>query len=280
MDWNKTKTIFIVVFLILNVFLYSQYLSSYNEAQKVELLIEKKIDAMLQDDNIKYSDLPNVVKTAPYISTKVRKFTIEDFPAAPNLVGEIIDNNKLQVTFKKPIYLGLSVTKDRVNEFVKQYIPTSDAYILWEIDTEKKQAIFFQMVDDKTFYYNVNGYIKLSWNDNNEVTYYEQTMLEKIEALEQQEMILQPLEVLEVLYARNLLKPNSSVTTMNLGYSTFVQIIETQVFTPTWEVRVKLEDGKEEVFFINAVAGKVIDIDFNTDNGISSDSAINTELGE
>lgn len=273
MDWNKTKTIFIVVFLILNVFLYYQYLSSYNEAQKVELLIEKKIDAMLQDDNIKYSDLPNVIKTAPYISTKVKTFTKEDLPESSNQSGKIIENNKFQITFKKPIYLGLSVTKDRLNEFSKQYIPSNDAYILWEINSEEKYALFFQRVNDKTFYYNVNGYIKLYWNDNNEVTHYEQTMLEKIEALEQQEIILQPLEVLEVLYARNLLKPNSTVTTMNLGYSTFVQITETQVFTPTWEVRVKLEDGKEEILFINAVAGKVIEFD-NTDN------ELNTELGE
>ena len=58
--------------------------------------------------------------------------------------------------------------------------------------------------------------------------------------------------------AKNLLKPNSQITSMKLGYSTLVQLTQKQVFAPTWEVRVKSPDGTEE-FFINAFEGKVIE---------------------
>ena len=262
MDWNKTKSIFIVVFLILNVFLYSQYLSSYNEAQKVEVLSEKKIDAMLEDDNIRYSHLPDNIESAPYISTKVRVFTSADTLTSNTQVGKIIDNKMLRVTFLKPIGLGNTITRENLNEFARMYIKNGGNYTLWEIDEEKRTALLFQKVNNQTFYYNLNGYVRINWNEKNEITEYEQTMLEKVEALEQQETILPPIKVLELLYTRNLLKPDSQVTSMKLGYSTFVQITETQVFTPTWEVRVKPDNGKEEVFFINAVAGKVIEIGF------------------
>ena len=47
---------------------------------------------------------------------------------------------------------------------------------------------------------------------------------------------------------------------MKLGYSTLIQVTQTQVFAPTWEVRVQVADGKEEQYFVNAVEGKVIDI--------------------
>lgn len=38
LDWNKTKTIFIVVFSILNVFLYSLYVDRVMETQNVQVL--------------------------------------------------------------------------------------------------------------------------------------------------------------------------------------------------------------------------------------------------
>ena len=262
MDWNKTKSIFIVVFLILNVFLYSQYLSSYNEAQKVEILSEKKIDAMLNDDNIRYGNLPENIETAPYISTKVRAFTVEDVPNSSTQEGRVVDNKEMHVSFIKPVALGGSITRENLTEFARTYIKGGEKYTLWEIDEEKRTALLFQKVNNQTFYYNVNGHIRIYWNEKNEITNYEQTMLEKIEALEQQEPVLPPIKMIELLYTRNLLKPDSQVTSMKLGYSTYVQITETQVFTPTWEIRVKPDEGKEEVFFINAVAGKIIELGF------------------
>lgn len=263
MDWNKTKSIFIVVFLILNVFLYAQYLSSYNEAQKVEVLSEKKIDAMLKDDNIRYSSLPENIESAPYISTKVRVFTTADVPNSNTQEGRIVNDKALHVSFIKPVVLGNSVTRENVMEFARTYIKGGENYMLWEIDEEKRSALLFQKVDNQTFYYNLNGHVRIYWNEKNEITNYEQTMLEKVEALEQQEPVLPPIKMIELLYTRNLLKPDSEVTSMKLGYSTLVQITETQVFTPTWEIRVKPDEGNEEVFFINAVAGKIIELGFD-----------------
>ena len=46
---------------------------------------------------------------------------------------------------------------------------------------------------------------------------------------------------------------------MTLGYSTLVQVTETQVFAPTWHVRVELKDGIIEDYFINAIEGKIIE---------------------
>lgn len=66
--------------------------------------------------------------------------------------------------------------------------------------------------------------------------------------------------MLQILYGNNLLKPNSEIVNIKLGYSTIVQITQTQVFAPTWEVRVKRDNGNQEVHFVNAVDGKIVDI--------------------
>lgn len=261
MDWNRTKTIFIWVFLILNIFLYTQYLESYNEGQKIEVLGETtKIESRLKEDNITYMALPNNNESAAYYSGQIRNFSPSEVPFFANQQTEIENDNKLIVTMEKPVKLQESTARDKFTEFLYSHVNEGDSYTLWNVDYENKVATFFQKVNNLTLYYNVRGYVKIYWNDDERVVSYEQTMLEKHEKLEKQQNLLTPIQVLQVLYGKNLLKPDSQISEMNLGYSTSVQLTQTQVFAPTWEVRVRLPDKSEEVHFVNAVDGKIVDI--------------------
>ena len=65
MDWSKTKTIFIVVFLILNVFLVSTFISKVSESN-LDTLGQWTIDEQLKSENIKYpKDLSSEVVREP-----------------------------------------------------------------------------------------------------------------------------------------------------------------------------------------------------------------------
>ena len=249
---------FIGVFLILNIFLYSQYLSAYNKFQRVELLIEKKIESILNDENIKYENLPMNISEAPYISAQVKKYTLSELPVRENLHYKLLTESQLQATISKPVSLGEDVTTLKLNEFVQQFVYEGSQFKLWEIDKEMGTATFFQNVQSHMLYYNVNGYVKIYWNSNNEIFMYEQAMLEKVESLEPQEKIVAPLQIIDELYNENLLKTGAEIVDMKLGYSSLVQITQTQLFTPTWEVRVKTDD-EQHTFFVNAVEAKVIE---------------------
>lgn len=261
MDWNRTKTIFIWVFLILNVFLYTQYLESYNEGEQIEVLSNSnKIELRLREDNITYIPLPNNNETASYYSGQIKNFLPSEIPYFTNQSTRIINENKLVVTMDTPVKLQESSTKDRYTEFLQGYVHQGTSYTLWNTDEEKREATFFQKVNNRTLYYNVRGYVKIYWNEDGRVYKYEQTMLEKHEKLEQKKNLITPIKVLQILSGNNLLKPDSQILKINLGYSTIVQLTQTQVFAPTWEVRVKLADKTEEVHFVNAVDGKIVDI--------------------
>lgn len=261
LDWSKTKTIFIWVFLVLNIFLYTQYLESYKEGEKIEVLGETvEIEARLKEDNITYIALPNNKESAAYYSGQIKNFSPSEVPYFPNQSAKIENNNKLIVTMDKPVKLQKSDTRDSYTEFVHNNVYEGNSYVLWNIDEEKREATFFQKVNDVTLYYNVRGYVKLYWDDDNRIVSYEQTMLEKHEKLDKQQNLLTARQVLQILYGKNLLKPNSQITEMNLGYSTIVQLTQTQVFAPTWEVRVKLADDTEEIHFVNAVQGRIVEI--------------------
>jgi len=261
LDWSRTKTIFIWVFLILNLFLYTQYLESYKEGEKIEVLGETmEIEARLKGDNITYIALPNNKESAAYYSGQIKNFSPSEVPYFTNQSAKIENNNKLIVTMDKPVKLQKSDTRDSYTDFVHNNVYEGDSYVLWGIDEEKKEATFFQKVNDVTLYYNVRGYIKLYWDDNNRIISYEQTMLEKHEKLDKEQNLLTARQVLQILYGKNLLKPDSQITEMNLGYSTIVQLTQTQVFAPTWEVRVKRADDTEEIHFVNAVQGRIVEI--------------------
>ncbi|HWL12963.1 MAG TPA: two-component system regulatory protein YycI [Ureibacillus sp.] len=261
MDWSKSKSIFIVVFLILDVFLYSLYLNRHTEAQQVEkeLLGNQNIEARLKADNITYEALPTNIEKASYISGKVKNFEGVDLKLE-NSQNIAVDKNKLVVTLRNPVEIKNIEEASSYNDFLKLNVIEGASYTLWEIDKLGKKATFFQTVNTRTLYYILNGLVTVYWNDKNEIVKYEQTLLEDIEAYEEEKALTTPLKAIQTLYNKGLILPNSAITKINLGYSTLVQFTETQVFVPTWEIRVKSENEIEEEFFVNAVQGGVLDL--------------------
>ncbi len=259
MDWSKSKSIFIIVFLILNIFLYTQYINVYTQGQKVEILSEKTTEAKLRDDNISYIPLPDPVDNVSYLSGKMRNFKENELPSNDLVDIKIINDNIAMAMVKKRVALNESVNATNLKEFVKNYVHEGDKYVLWKIYDEQQYALYFQTINDRTLYYNSSGYVKVYWNDYNEIYAYEQTMLEKFEQLEKKASTIPPIQALQALYSRNLLKPDSRIIDMNLGYSTLVQLTQT-LFAPTWEVRVENADGQVEEHFVNAFDGKVLEI--------------------
>lgn len=260
MDWNKTKTIFIIVFSILNVFLYLLYLDRYNEAQEVEVLGETTIEERLQADNIRYESAPENTLKESYVSGNIHVYSPEELKTLDNQTFEIFDRTELVATFKKPVVLASLEDPATLKDFVNTHVFEGSSYDLYEVDAEAKKAVFFQTINNRQIFFNQNALLTIYWNEDNEVYRYEQTAFEELEDdFEQTENLLPDEKAVEVLYTRNLLKPNSTITKISLGYSTLVQLTETQVFAPTWRIRVELQDGSKEDYFVNAVEGKIIE---------------------
>ena len=57
MDWSRAKTIFIITFLLLDIFLIQQLISQRNE-NTFDTIEETTIDERLEAQNIQVIDLP------------------------------------------------------------------------------------------------------------------------------------------------------------------------------------------------------------------------------
>ncbi len=260
MDWNKTKTIFIIVFAILNVFLYSMYLNRYIDSEEVEVLGETSIEERLQAGNILYENIPENTTKETYVSGNIRVYVEEELKPMDNQTFKVLDKSKLISTFEKTVPLGSIEDTTNMRQFVDENVLDGSSYELFNVDVKEKTATFFQKINKRPIFFNQNALLTIYWNEENEVYKYEQTGFEELEDnFDQTESLLPDERAVEVLYQRNLLKPNSTITMISLGYSTLVELTETQVFAPTWRVRVELQDGTKEDYFVNAVDGKIIE---------------------
>lgn len=268
MDWNKTKTIFIVVFAILNIFLYSLYLSQYTEAQNVRVLGEVSIEDSLKQDNITYEELPDYPKEMSYVSADTTPFTSTVLDKLKDQTFLIESETVLRSTLDKPFNIKNAKGDYQFKIFLTDYIPHGEEYLLWEVVEENQFAIFFQKVDDYPIYFNSNAMLLVFWDKDGNIVNYEQQRFGEFEHFNKKKDILSPRDVINMLYSRDFLKKDSKVTSVSLGYSTLITLTKTQVFAPTWRVRVELKDGEFEDHFVNAIEGKIVEFQTDRDDNV------------
>lgn len=269
MDWNKTKSIFIIVFSILNLFLYSLYINRYTEAQNVQVMWETTIEESLELDNIKIVHMPVYGEESSYIYAEIAIFEENQLSKLDNQVFNILDETRLYARFKEPVPFehGKGNIAYDFKEFLSKNVLDGDEFVLWTVDKDERQATFFQKVDDNPIFFNQNGMLVVYWNEEDEITHYDQRMFSDFDSYNKKKDLLSPKQAINTLYSKGYLKPDSTVKAVSLGYSTstLIEPTKTQVFAPTWRIHVQLKDGELEDHFINAIEGKIIEFQSELD---------------
>jgi len=264
MDWSKIKTIFIITFLILDVYLLFQFMK-IRDANKYEVITETSFADKLKADEIKYVELPKVPIKDQYLSAKPKTFTKEDIDQLKEQKATSEEpSTSLVVMLDKPIQLRSKFEPADLASFLKEDILYGDQYQFWEKNERKHTITYFQQHDNYPLYQNINGMITFSVNEDNQIISYQQTYLEKIEKLTDKEEILEPLKAIETLHQKGVLQPKSKITKVELGYSTLIQLAASQVLAPTWRFVV---NGKESLF-VNAFEGQIIEFNSNENSKV------------
>lgn len=218
------------------------------------------IEDLMKQENITYN-LPQVGKNEFfYISADMKSFLKDELESLEDQSIDIIDNTRIESEMSKAVSILNSKQEYHFTEFLTKYVWHGSEYEFWEVDEEERKAIFFQKVDGEPIFYSPNAMLIIHWDENYEVTHYEQRMLEEFSSFNRKKDLLTQDEAVGSLATRGFLKQDSKVLKVTPGFSaTLVQSRETQVFAPTWNIRVELKDGTIENHFINAAEGKVID---------------------
>ena len=256
MDWSKIKTIFIIAFLLLDVYLIYEYVK-IKEYQRADDSTTEPPTQTLSQLDIKYDKekLPVNNQKDQYLSAKSKKFTDDEIKKLEKglLSGQEIivrDSIYLQAVLVEPISIKEEFSPDDLTDFLLNSVLNGAEYHFWE---KKGNTIkYYQQHSGKTLYRNPKAELTFNVNEENKIVSYNQTYLENIKEMDEEELIIQPLEVILNLFKNNFIESNSYVSFVELGYYTQLDT-SAQLLAPTWKVTVNEED-----FYVNALDGQVI----------------------
>jgi len=256
MQWNQIKTLFILCFLILNIYLLYLLLDKQKEADIG--VIEREdatLEEQLESEDITYEDLPEADDKEAFLSVKQKKFDSDDKDKLDDFSNQesvILDDNFIISEFKEPIKIPKDATSSTLSGLVKGDLLYADEYKLWSWNKDFNVLVYFQEKNDRPIYFNRNGIVLVFLNEDNEAISYIQTMLGDTEEAEDKKSLIQPIKAIETLYLTNQLNSGEKVTDTEMGYHTRVPLADgIQVFVPTWRMNV----DQERNYFINAIEG-------------------------
>ncbi|MDQ0220968.1 two-component system regulatory protein YycI [Peribacillus cavernae] len=256
MDWSKTKTIFIMVFLVLDIFLLFQFLQN-RDANKFGLLSETSAEDQMKEEGITYPELPNEKIKESILLAKRKEFSKEDGKNLKNQQVILNEKNKLAATLEKPIIVSKDFDPNELAGFLKENIYEGENYEFWSFDKKTNTIVYYQRFGTRVFYNNTNAKLTLLLNENGEVVSYEQTFLEDIKPMNKKEEVLPAIKAIETLYNNGDLPGKSRITKVKLGfYNLLKSSSASYLLTPTWWIEV---NGKD--MFVKAFDGEIIEPD-------------------
>ena len=241
MDWSRIKTIFIVAFLILDLFLASQLMKKH-QTNQFEMKTNISFEENLKSDGIKYDNIPKEPRSEQYVSATSMQFTLDELDKTKKETVKIENDSLIHGDLETDITFSID-DRDELEKYIKDSIYHGESYEFWDYDEEKKIVIYYQKHEGRILFLNGSGTLKFYLDEDSRVESYEQTMLEIGKPLNDPTEVATALKALETLYQKGEIKPKSEVIKAELGYYTLVHMEVTQVLTPTWHFRVKDEDG-------------------------------------
>lgn len=254
MQWSQIKTLFIISFLILDIYLLGQFFEKQNQAN-VEILEQESsaIEQMVEED-IKVPELPDEVENESFIAVSQKVFSEEELDSIDKLKEQntFVEDNFIISQLKKPLQLSENDTDEDLELLVRSLIVFPAEYFFWDWNKEMNVLIFFQEKMGRPVYFNQNGVILVFLNEDNEMTYYTQTVLGEADAREDEKDIITPIKAIETLYQANELRTGDEVTEVDMGFHTRIPLANgVQVFVPAWKVTV----NQNQNHFVNAIEG-------------------------
>jgi len=262
MNWKLTKTLFIFVFILVNIFLVIVYIdkvnkSQVNDSEKVNEVNfqQEEIDVPkdVLNQNVKIVNL-NKLLPVQRISQVMRKII--------QACKRLIPIKHLKEIFDKGVQVSDKNLQD-IKEYIAKKIFNGKEYQL--SDLTKDKVTYEQTYKDYPIMNNSKARLTFNLSDG-KATSYKQTTMDDIQVAKgsnsTKKQVITPRKAIEALYYNRYLKQNDQVLDARLGYYSVVKETNVQLLQPNWEIKVK-HKGKDEVqtYYVEATNHnpKVID---------------------
>ncbi|MCM6792166.1 two-component system regulatory protein YycI [Pediococcus pentosaceus] len=284
MDFRRIEVIFIVVFAILNAYLFGSYwqyqleagtTSSSNSSENSTILKE------MRNDQITYMPLSNKKMNGYYASATVDTSLKDNIKRLTDQSARVVDNyvestlnEELTVDPKQPQKVLNTLVKNRYNivygsEY--QYNPNLST---------SAQVVYTQMIDGHPVYSKA-GKLTFYVNASNEVTGYTQGHLVNEKQLREKSELISQTRAVTWLYQYNEIQNDSKVEWADLGYTNLLTTDNGVVYVPTWVIGIKSKSSTGiQVKRINAFSGVLIKRDHEVTTESSTQASGSTAASD
>ncbi|TLQ05098.1 hypothetical protein FEZ51_02330 [Pediococcus stilesii] len=262
MDFRRIEVIFIIVFAILNAYLFGSYWQYQLESGTVSSTSSSRNTTILKEmrnDQITYMPLSNTKSSGYYASAKVDT-------SLKNDLKRLIDQNarvsgdKIYSTLADPVTINVKQPQKKLNAFVKNRnnIIFGSQYTYNVNLSNSTQIVYTQMIDGRPVYSKA-GQLIFYVNGAQEVTGYTQGHLANQEQLREESDLISQTRAVTWLYQYNEIPNNSKIEWAELGYTNLLTTDNGVVYVPTWIIGIKSKSSTGiETKRINAFSGVLI----------------------
>ncbi|WP_440897404.1 two-component system regulatory protein YycI [Amphibacillus sp. Q70] len=249
MHWGQIKTVFIICFLVLNIFLVKQLLDRQEE--DITFISETSREEELEFNINGLGNLSDESFTAPLISAQNYNYNEEAEAGLEELSDQqmaVVDNHYLFARFNEPISFDFRDPESDLGE----YVFNGNSYSYWGRIESAGVLVFFQRLTFPVFY-NQNAILLIQLNADGDMTQYAQTRLSTVGDPGEERSVIQQYDAVYRLYHHsNVLDPGDTISNVTLGYHNLVSLPNgEQLLNPTWDIQV----NNSEHHFINAIEG-------------------------
>ena len=253
MNWKRTKTLFIFVFILVNIFLVVIYIDKVNKSQINEAESDNRVNFQQEEIKVPTDVLNKKVKDTKLAQITARSKDFSSYAKEHSSLDTSDKDKTLEGDIDKTVKVSDKNLKD-IKDFIADSIYNGKQYQLSDLSSDK---ITYEQTFEGYPIMN-NSKARLTFNLNNgKATSYKQTAMNDIHIAEgsnsTKKQVISPRKAVEALYFNRYLKRNDQVIDARLGYYSVVKETNVQLLQPNWEIKVK-HHGKDniETYYVEA----------------------------
>ncbi|AYF92022.1 two-component system regulatory protein YycI [Apilactobacillus bombintestini] len=275
MDFKKIQIIFLAIFVIIDIFLFSLFHQNSNlQTENNSKGSDAEIIKELPNDQINVEPKLSTKNQTGYYLSAVYDNTLQNDKSQLRNQKTTYANNTLRSTFKRPIGLYSSDYESILDKLMKKktFIAHGDEYEYSSDLSTKDSVVYVQTTDEGNLYGAHHGQITFYINSDHLLVGYTQSYMNDVSILREKSDIISPAKALVWLYQYNEIPDNSKVKWVKLYYTQLLSIKNNVVLIPTWLIGYKSDDSSDlTIKRINAFNGAIL-----SGSGSAKDSADNS----
>ncbi|MRH44377.1 hypothetical protein GH741_17170 [Aquibacillus halophilus] len=249
MQWGQIKTLFILCFLVLDIFLIQQFIN--NRDTEYPFIQESTREEFLRANIEGLDELKEESTKEPNLYAARKVFTTEEIDAINNFdnqQAEVIDSNLILSKFDEPVPIDF---EGNYLETLQGKILYLDSFVFWSKNEASNTVVFFQKNNSLPIYFNQSALLVIVLDEEGRMVQYSQTMLEKREEKGETYDLIKAFDAVSNLYYNTSeLSSGDEITQNKLGYHNLIPLPNgVQVLAPTWRITV----NNQRNYFVNAI---------------------------